>query len=114
MRVPAPIAGEFHRLGTAVREKRMTVEQALKEIAQICVDRHEHFGLMLTPVTARDDIIEECAEACLSLWREASNDRASGHLQNRISHGCIASAERIRSLRGSRSAAPESQPEEKP
>lgn len=50
MRVPAAITGEFHRLGTAVREKRMTVEQALKEIAQICVDRHEHFGLELAPI----------------------------------------------------------------
>lgn len=49
MRVPAPIAGEYYRLGTAVREKRMTVEQALKEIAQICMDRHEHFGLTLVP-----------------------------------------------------------------
>jgi hypothetical protein len=48
--VPAPIAGEYNRLGIAVREKRMTIEQALKELAQICIDRHEHFGLMLAPI----------------------------------------------------------------
>lgn len=47
LRVPAVIAGEYVRLGTAVRERRMTIEQALKEIAMICIHRHEHYGLML-------------------------------------------------------------------
>lgn len=56
MRVPSPIAGEYVRLGTAVREKRMTVEQALKEIAQICIDRHEHFGLALVPLESAAEI----------------------------------------------------------
>ena len=50
MRIPAAITGEQVKLGTAVRERRMTIEQALKQLAQICIDRHEHYGLMLVPI----------------------------------------------------------------
>jgi hypothetical protein len=79
MRVPSAIAGEYYRLGTAVREKRMTVEQAFKELAQICVDRHEHFGLKLTPIEgeARQGV-EQAAVA----FRESLIERA-----DKLEHG---------------------------
>lgn len=47
---------------------------------------------------------ERCAELCLKIWKEAPNDRgepgtANSYMQNKISHGCLASADAIRSLK---------------
>ena len=46
---------------------------------------------------ARREAIEECAELCLSTWKEAPNEKPH-YKQNQISHGCIASNEAILSL----------------
>ena len=46
---------------------------------------------------ARREAIEECAEICLSTWKEAPNEKPH-YKQNQISHGCIASNEAILAL----------------
>jgi hypothetical protein len=49
---------------------------------------------------ARADEREECAETCIRIWREASNERTdsalTSYMQNALSHGCIASEKAIR------------------
>lgn len=47
----------------------------------------------------RTAALEEAAEACVVLFRNAPNTSESGFHQNKISHGCIESAAAIRAIR---------------
>ena len=53
---------------------------------------------------ARTAALEEAAQTCIDLWKNATNVRHKvmrlDHVQNAISHGCIASAAAIRAMKG--------------
>ena len=53
---------------------------------------------------ARTAALEEAAQTCIDLWKNATNVRHKvmrlDHVQNAISHGCIASAAAIRAKKG--------------